>query len=185
MSGGDERADHHHVVIALGANLGDSVVALRAAVESLAAHESTEVIAVSHAYATAPVGGREQPDYVNAVAVIRTGLAPLDVLALAHQIEAAHDRVRTERWGPRTLDIDVIAYDDLASDDSTLTLPHPRAHQRAFVLLPWSEIEPGAVLPGHGAISDLLTGVSDQRIKRLDADVSDSLAVAPPSERSR
>jgi 2-amino-4-hydroxy-6-hydroxymethyldihydropteridine diphosphokinase len=92
------------------------------------------------------------------------------ILDLAHQIEADHDRVRQERWGPRTLDIDLVVYNDVVSEDPTLTIPHPRAHQRAFVLVPWHELEPDAVLATFGPIADLIEPVKEQ----------DIAVVAPP-----
>lgn len=142
------------VVLALGANLGDATATLRSAVAALRAADGLEVTAVSPVARTAPVlapGQDPQPDYVNAVVLARTTLAPAGVLELAHAVEDAHGRVRTERWGARTLDVDVVAVGDLLSDDPALTLPHPRAHERAFVLLPWLAADPAAVLPGpHG-----------------------------------
>lgn len=140
-------------VLALGANLGDRLAALRDAVAALA--REVGVDAVSPIYETAPVGGPEQQDYLNAVVLVTTTLAPRDLLALAHRVEAAAGRERLERWGPRTLDVDVVAYDEVVSDDPDLTLPHPRAHERAFVLRPWLDLDPDAVLPGHGPVAAL------------------------------
>lgn len=163
----------HHVVLSLGANLGDPLSALTSALESLAQAEGVEVLATSSFYGTAPIGGPDQPDYINAVAVVETTLAPMAILDLAHQIEADHDRVRQERWGPRTLDIDLVVYDDVVSEYPTLTIPHPRAHQRAFVLVPWHELEPDAVLATFGPIADLIEHMKDQEIA----------VVAPPHHR--
>jgi len=177
------REGHGHLaVLALGANLGDSIEALRSAVELIHADPATEVVAASHLYATAPIGGPDQPDFVNAVVIVRTARDPLLLLTLAHEVEAAHDRVRAQRWGPRTLDVDVIVVDDLQRADRRLTLPHPRAHERAFVLLPWFELDPLGQIPGRGAIADLVNApdVAVQRIRRLDAQ---PLAV-PMGERS-
>lgn len=140
-------------VLALGANLGDRLAALRGAVAALAAEVTVD--AVSPVYETAPVGGPDQPDYLNAVVLVTTALPPFDLLALAHRVEASAGRTREERWGPRTLDIDLIAYDAVVSDDPLLTLPHPRAHERAFVLRPWLDVDPDAVLPGHGPVAAL------------------------------
>jgi 2-amino-4-hydroxy-6-hydroxymethyldihydropteridine diphosphokinase len=117
------------------------------------------VLAISPVYQTAPVGGPAQPDYLNAVLIVATTCPARDLLAAAHRIEAAFGRVRAERFGPRTLDIDIITYDGEVSADPELTLPHPRAHERAFVLQPWHDIEPAAELPGHGAIGRLLAGL--------------------------
>jgi len=142
------------VVVALGANLGDRPAALQRAVDALAA--AHPVVAVSPVYETEPVGGPPQPPYLNAVALLETAAGPYDVLTLAQIIEAAAGRTREVRWGPRTLDIDVICYGDLVLDDPLLTLPHPRAAERAFVLAPWHAVDPAAVLPGHGRVADLL-----------------------------
>ena len=142
------------VVIALGSNLGDSEALLHNAVKSLRDHISVEALSSFHR--TAPVGGPEQPDYLNAVLIGRSDLAPHELLTLLHKIEADAGRQRLEHWGPRTLDLDLIAYGDVVIDSPALALPHPRAHERAFVLAPWSEIDPAAELVGKGAIADLL-----------------------------
>jgi 2-amino-4-hydroxy-6-hydroxymethyldihydropteridine diphosphokinase len=133
-------------------------------------------------YETAPVGGPAQPDYLNVVLVIETGLAPHDLLAATQRIEADFGRTRvegSERFGPRTLDIDIISYDEEISDDPVLTLPHPRAHERAFVLVPWHDIDPAAALPGRGAVTTLLAGLAQARagVRRqpdLDPDTLDA-----------
>ena len=157
------------VVLALGANLGDRAATLQAAVDGLGAQ--TRVIAVSAIYETAPVGGPPQPDFYNAVVLVDTMLAPKDLLAVAHSLEAAAGRVRHEHWGPRTLDVDVLAYDDMRSDDPELTLPHPRAHERAFVVLPWLEIEPGGTILGHGTLAELAAKLGASGVRRLDTPV--------------
>jgi 2-amino-4-hydroxy-6-hydroxymethyldihydropteridine diphosphokinase len=117
-------------------------------------------------YQTAPVGGPEQPDYLNAVLLIQTSLPPRELLAGVLAIEARHGRVRDIRFGPRTLDIDIISYADQVSTDPVLILPHPRAHERAFVLAPWHDIDPDATLAGRG-VSDLLDDASTQQIRKL------------------
>jgi dihydroneopterin aldolase/2-amino-4-hydroxy-6-hydroxymethyldihydropteridine diphosphokinase len=138
------------VVLALGANLGDPVRTLSEAVDALAASPGLEVVAVSPLARTEPVGGPDQPSYLNAVVIAQTTLTPQSVLAAAHHVEAAAGRERSVRWGPRTLDVDVIQYGDepdtALSDDPELTLPHPRAHERAFVLWPWAQADPAALL---------------------------------------
>jgi 2-amino-4-hydroxy-6-hydroxymethyldihydropteridine diphosphokinase len=146
-------------VLALGSNLGDQRVHLSTALGRLADH----LVAVSSGYETPPWGDPDQPPYLNAVAVVdRASLDAYGWLDLARQLEQEAGRVRdpARRFGPRTLDVDVVAVWDngtpVVQDDPVLTLPHPRAHLRAFVLVPWYEIEPDAVLPGHGPISDLL-----------------------------
>lgn len=156
-------------VLALGANLGDRAAALQRAVDALA--RSTKVVAASAIFETAPVGGPEQPDYYNAVVLVETDLDPFALLGLAQSIEADAGRVRLERWGARTLDIDVLAFDDLVSADPVLTLPHPRAHERAFVLMPWLDVDPGAVLPAYGGIAALLDTVGTAGVRRLDEPV--------------
>lgn len=149
-----------HVVLALGSNLGSRLDILQGAVDAVAAIPGVAVDVASPVYETAPVGGPEQPDYLNAVLLARTILPPRELLDRLHSVEAAFDRVRELRWGPRTLDIDIIAYEGVLSDDPDLTLPHPRAHERAFVLAPWHDADPSAVLPGHGAVAGLLAAVA-------------------------
>ena len=138
------------VVLALGANLGAPQETLRLAVAALAEVDGLEVVQVSPLARSAPVGGPEQPDYLNAIVLARTTLAPRALLRVAQAIEAAHGRERVERWGPRTLDIDLIVYGSVLAVADDLELPHPRAHARAFVLQPWAQIAPDAVLPGLG-----------------------------------
>ncbi len=143
------------VVLSLGSNLGDRLAHLRAAVDALS--RSLDVVAVSPVYETAPVGGPSQDDYLNAVLVATTDLSPREVVALCQEVEAGEGRERLERWGPRTLDVDLVAYDDLVSDDPVATVPHPRAHERSFVLEPWLSLDPDAVLGGR-RVSELPGG---------------------------
>ena len=154
------------VTLALGSNLGDRQATLQGGVDAIAGLGRVRVLAVSPLYETAPVGGPPQPDYLNAVVLARTALPPGDLLDRLHEIEAAFDRVRMVRWGARTLDIDIIAYGDERSDDPELTLPHPRAHERAFVLAPWHDIDPSAVLPGRGPVAALLDKADRSGIHR-------------------
>ena len=151
----------HRVVLAVGSNLGDRLGTLQGCVQAIGGLPDTDVLVISPVYETAPVGGPAQPDYLNAVLIASTGLAPRDLLAATQGIEAEFGRVRTpgERFGPRTLDIDIISYADLLSDDPVLTLPHPRAHERAFVLAPWHDVDAGASLPGRGPVAGLLAGL--------------------------
>lgn len=136
------------VVLGLGANLGDRLAALQAAVDLISADPAVDPVAVSSVYETDPVGGPEQPDYLNAVLLVRTTLVPVEVLALGALAEQELQRVREVRWGARTLDVDVINYGDVFSDDPVLTLPHPRAAQRVFVLVPLCEVVPELQLAG-------------------------------------
>ena len=144
-------------VLSLGSNLGNSAEILSSAAEAL--NEVSEVIAFSSFYQTRPVGGPPQPDFINAVVIIETNLEPEELLLVAQAIEGAHGRERNEnsvKWGPRFLDIDLIKCDEMLVNSPDLTIPHPRAHEREFVLRPWNEIDPAASLPGFGAISQLL-----------------------------
>ena len=144
-------------VLSLGSNLGDSAEILSSAAEAL--NKVSEVIALSSFYQTRPVGGPPQPDFINAVIIIETNLEPEELLLVAQAIEGAHGRERNEntvKWGPRFLDIDLIKCDEMLINTPDLTIPHPRAHEREFVLRPWNEIDPAATLPGLGAISRLL-----------------------------
>ena len=141
-------------VISLGANIGDAKANLDLAIGLL--REATEVLAVSSYLQTKPVGGPEQPDYLNAVAIVESELPAKDLLAVLNGIETAMGRTREIHWGPRVIDLDLIQYGGLLVNDEKLTLPHPRAHERRFVLAPWFEIEPEALLLTHGRISDLL-----------------------------
>jgi dihydroneopterin aldolase / 2-amino-4-hydroxy-6-hydroxymethyldihydropteridine diphosphokinase len=163
-------------VLALGSNLGARQQELQRAVDQLAATPGLRVTAVSPVYETDPVGGPDQPDYLNAVVLAETGLPAADLLRRAQAIEAAARRTREVRWGPRTLDVDIITYGDEVSADPTLTLPHPRARERAFVLAPWRDADPGAELPGHGPVAALLAAVGGQGVRRRD-----DLTLRPPA----
>ena len=141
-------------VIALGANIGNPEEQMQIAIALL--QDSLELIAVSSIIKTAPVGGPTQPDYLNAVCIAESELSASELLGLLQGIEKSLGRVREERWGPRTIDLDLIQYGTVLSAADELTLPHPRAHERRFVLEPWFEIEPDAILLTHGKISELL-----------------------------
>ena len=148
-------------VLSLGANLGDRAGTLRAALSALAGHG---LVARSTLYETPPWGPVEQPPYLNAIAVVRGPQDAAGWLACAHELEQAAGRTREVRWGARTLDVDVVTVtgDDGApvlSDDPDLTLPHPRAHERAFVLVPWLALDPAAEIPGRGRVADLLAAL--------------------------
>jgi 2-amino-4-hydroxy-6-hydroxymethyldihydropteridine diphosphokinase len=153
------------VVLALGSNLGDRLASLQGGVEALCARPGLSGVQVSPVYETAPFGGPAQPEYLNAVLVAATTLSARAVLDRCQEAENALGRVRTERWGPRTLDVDVIVYGTEVSDDPELTLPHPRAYERAFVLAPWHDVDPGAVIPGRGRVADLLAAVGTADVR--------------------
>ncbi|MEU1047104.1 2-amino-4-hydroxy-6-hydroxymethyldihydropteridine diphosphokinase [Streptomyces ambofaciens] len=148
-------------VIALGANLGNRLETLQGAIDALEDTPGVRVKGVSAVYETEPwgVAPDSQPSYFNAVVIVKTTLPPSSLLERAHAVEEAFHRVRDERWGPRTLDVDIVAYAEVVSDDPQLTLPHPRAHERAFVLAPWLDVDPEAALPGRGRVADLLAAV--------------------------
>ena len=154
------------VVIALGSNLGDRQDILQGAVDAIVGLPGVRVTAVSPVYETVPVGGPAQPDYLNAVVLAATTLPARDLLDRLHEIEAAFDRVRLVRWGPRTLDLDIIVVGGERSDNPALTLPHPRAHERAFVLAPWHDVDPDAALPGYGPVAELLAQADRTGLRR-------------------
>jgi 2-amino-4-hydroxy-6-hydroxymethyldihydropteridine diphosphokinase len=167
MSADDLRPRRRRVVLALGSNLGDRLENLQGAVDALFDAAGFGFVAVSPVYETAPVGGPEQPDYLNAVIVLDTALSARTILDRAHGVEEVFGRVRDQRWGPRTLDVDVIVCGDEVSDDPELTLPHPRAHERAFVLAPWHDVDPDATIPGRGRVADLLAAVGPDGVRRV------------------
>ena len=154
-------------VLSLGSNVGDRLAHLRAGVDILRAHVA--VLAVSPVYATAPWGNAEQPEFLNCVAVVDTD-DPERALAAAHAAEEARGRLRSLHWGPRSLDVDVIDVNGLVSDDPRLTLPHPRAHERAFVLRPWLDVDPDAEVAGYGPARVLLARLDDD-VRRTDESV--------------
>jgi 2-amino-4-hydroxy-6-hydroxymethyldihydropteridine diphosphokinase len=156
------------IVLALGSNLGDRLGHLQAGIDDLLAGPGLTATAVSGVYQTTPVGGPPQPDYLNAVLLAASSLPARTILDLCLATERASGRVRTVTWGPRTLDIDVIACGAEMSDDPELTLPHPRAHERVFVLVPWLQADPDASLPGYGPVADLLARLDGA----ADADVA-------------
>lgn len=149
-----------HAVVALGANLGDRRETLAAAVDELRRLTLTTDVRVSEPIDTVAVTlqgeDEDAPRYLNAVAILETRLSPAELLASLHRIEARHGRVRRERWGDRTLDLDLIAYGDERIDRDDLVVPHPRAHEREFVLAPWLDVDPDAEIPGRGRVADLL-----------------------------
>ena len=162
---------NRHTVIAMGSNLGDRLDYLQGGLDGLFDTPRITFLAVSPVYQTAPVGGPEQPDYLNAVVIAETTMPARAVLERCLSLEDAYGRVRDERWGPRTLDLDLIVYGDEVSNSPGLTLPHPHAHERAFVLAPWHDADPQAQLPGHGAVADLLAALGTAGVARVEGAV--------------
>ncbi len=154
--------------VALGANLKNPVLQVTQALSELDALERTRVLATSSLYRTAPVGYADQPDFVNAVVKLQTGLSPRELLQALHTIENRHARKRSMRNAPRTLDLDLLLYGMLVMREEDLTLPHPRMHERAFVLMPLAEIAPDVAVPGHASASRLLAQVDRSGVEKLD-----------------
>lgn len=156
--------------VALGSNLGNPVQTLEDAIDAMAALRGSLLKAISSLYRTAPVGLKHQPDFINAVVAIDTRLSPHDLLAELFALEARFGRVRepgSVRNAPRTLDLDLLLHGETVQDNPELTLPHPRMHERAFVLAPLAEIASNLVIPGRGPVADLLAACADQRIHPL------------------
>lgn len=157
-------------VLGLGANLGDPRAALAGALVALENQPELRITSVSGLWRTAPVGGPEQPEFRNVVVVVATTLTPAELLALAHRLEAEAGRIRDVRWGPRTLDVDVLDVAGVTSDDPALTVPHPRAHERGFVLAPWAQIAPDWVLTPAGEPGRTVAGWADSVLAAESAD---------------
>lgn len=155
-------------VFSLGSNLGDRYEYLQGAVNHLRATPGLELVSISSVYETSPVGIEDQPDFLNLVVLTQSSLASTVMLERALAIEDAFDRVRDVAGGPRTVDVDLIAVDDRVINNEMLVLPHPRAHERAFVLVPWLEVDPDAQLVGKGAVAQLVSQVSSEGVKRRD-----------------
>ena len=153
--------------IALGANLGDPVRTVTAAIAALRALPDTELVAASSLYRTAPVGLKHQPDFINAVVELIAFPPAPELLQSLFEIEGRFGRQRSVRNAPRTLDLDLLLYGDEISADPELTLPHPRLHERAFVLAPLAEIAPRLLVQGRGVVAELLLRCADQRIEKL------------------
>ncbi len=157
----------HTAFIALGSNLGDSEKIVCEAIAALAELPQTRLAAASSLYRSAPVEAPGQPQFINAVAQVHTGLAPQPLLAALLAIENYYGRERSFRNAPRTLDLDLLLYDAQRLDEPGLSLPHPRMHLRAFVLAPLLELVPACILPGRGLAADWLARCSDQDVLRL------------------
>ena len=152
-------------VIALGSNQGDRETTLRDAVRDIADLDGVTVTAASGLFESAALKldgiDESAPAYLNAVVLVRSALGPEELLAALHEIETRHGRVREEVWGDRTLDLDIVAFDSISKQTETITLPHPRAWERAFVLAPWLQVDPDAIIAGRGRVADLLAAATD------------------------
>ena len=171
-----EQTPSRAVVLALGSNLGDRLANLQRGLDALCG-DGLHCREVSAVFETAPVGGPVQDDFLNAVLLADSSLPAIAVLRRCQQAEAAAGRVRTVRWGPRTLDVDVIVCGPEVRSDPELILPHPRAHERAFVLAPWLDVAPQACLPGHGPVAALLAAAGSAGVRRVPG-----LALTLPEE---
>lgn len=157
----------HIAYIGLGSNLEDPAQQLITAFQELDQLANTRLLKTSSLYSSKPVGPQDQPDFVNAVAQLETGLEPLALLDALQSIEQAHRRVRERHWGPRTLDLDLLLFDDRIISHPRLTVPHAHMHERGFVLLPLSEISPKLSLPGKGSITDILLNIATDDLQIL------------------
>lgn len=158
----------HRAYIGLGSNLEQPQQQVCAAMSALGELPDTRLLARSSLYHSAPVGYADQPDFINAVALIETALAPQALLQGLLALEQQFGRVRTFLNAPRTLDLDILLYDDLVIADTNLVVPHPRMHERAFVLLPLAELAAGLQIPGKGSVSEWLHRCGDQSVQRLN-----------------
>ena len=151
----------------MGSNLEDPIQHVRQALDELAKLPTSRLLVYSSLYRTAPIGRLDQPDFINAVALIETALTAQALLNALIAIEQQHGRIRESLNAPRTLDLDILMVDDIQCKDSNLTLPHPRMHQRAFVLQPLMEISPHCPIPGQGTVDELLSACSEQRLEQV------------------
>lgn len=158
----------HRAALALGSNLGDRLEYLQAAVDALTDSPEIAPVAVSSVYETQPMGGpTEQPAFLNAVLVVDTALSPRSLMERCQAAEDAFGRTREVPKGPRTLDVDVLACGDGTVDDDDLKVPHPRLSERAFVLVPWAEVDPDFAIPGLGQVADLCSAVAKSGVERV------------------
>jgi 2-amino-4-hydroxy-6-hydroxymethyldihydropteridine diphosphokinase len=164
-------ASSHTAYIGLGSNLDDPRFQVERALQALARLPQSSLLRRSHLYASAPWGVTSQPDFVNAAAALATQLPAQALMRALLDVERGFGRERgSDRWGPRVLDLDLLLYDDCRIDAPGLRLPHPHLHERAFVLLPLSEIAPALDVPGHGPVSELLARIDASGCRRLDRD---------------
>ena len=163
-----DASGQRRVVWGIGSNLGDRMAHLQSAVDSLGAQPRVRLTQISDVYETVPVGGPEQPYFLNAVVIGTSDLDPLDLLDLAQSAESAAERTHGVRWGPRTLDVDILLVSGVTCTDDRLTLPHPRVRERAFVLGPWADIDPDEVVADGLTVQALLDQVSVDGIRRTE-----------------
>lgn len=156
--------------VGLGSNLQGPLQQIQQAFRSLARLPASRLVERSRIYLSDPVGPADQPCYVNAAAALDTELDPDDLLRALQQIERQQGRVRVERWGPRTLDLDLLLYGEQVIESRHLTVPHPHLHQRAFVLLPLRDLDPALVIPGHGRVDVLLSRLETTGVQLLDGE---------------
>lgn len=154
--------------IGLGSNLDDPAARITSALQSISLIPTTTLLRCSSRYRSRPRGPQDQPDYINAVAEIDTRLTAEQLFDCLQAIEKQQGRVRTQRWGPRTLDLDLLLFGGAVLHSDTLTVPHPEMHRRAFVLYPLHEIAPDIEIPGHGSIRQLLRGVNPDEVEKLE-----------------
>lgn len=159
--------DLHTTFIGIGSNLGDPLVQVQRALEELAALPHCRLVQRSPWYLSKAIGPGDQPDYINGVAELGTNMNPEALLDALQAIEAAHDRVRQERWGPRTLDLDILLYSDCTITSERLQVPHPWLKRRSFVILPLADVAPGLILPDGTCIDELAQTISRDGITRL------------------
>lgn len=157
----------HQVYIGLGSNLENPVEQIKSALREMDQLEKTKLLADSGLFRSRPMGPQDQPDYINAVALIETGLEAYDLLDKLQQVEQVHGRVRERHWGERTLDLDILLYDDQQIQTGRLTIPHPGLAEREFVLYPLNKINPDLAIPGLGTLKDLLKRCPENGIEYL------------------
>ncbi len=180
----------YRAVLSIGSNMDDKLGLLQSVYDHVVHTPDIALVAASPIYATPPWGEENQDEFLNAVLIVDTSLAPRELLDRGQRLEAAADRVRIKKWGPRTLDVDIVQVTDLAtstevlSDDPVLTLPHPHAHERAFVLLPWVSIDDHAQLDGHLVIDHLagLTHADVEAIREVGAFAAAGSGAQPPAD---
>ncbi|PPD29857.1 MAG: 2-amino-4-hydroxy-6-hydroxymethyldihydropteridine diphosphokinase [Methylomonas sp.] len=163
-----ETIDWHEAYIGLGSNLDNPLLQIRSAAKVISGLDDIDECRLSPLYTSQPVGPQDQPDYINAVIRLKTRLSPLQLLKQLQAIENQHGRVRSIRWGARTLDLDLLLYDDLILNLPELTVPHPELKNRSFVLYPLADIAPeGLLIPGTASLSSLLAACPADGLQRL------------------